>query len=66
MRGQPGFLDVDERLKDLFAKGDMLERLSAIVNFEVFRPDLMRAVPRSDGMKGGRRAVRPRVDASRC
>ena len=54
MRGQPGFFDVDERLKDLSAKGDALERLNAIVDFELFRPDLARAVPRSDGAKGGR------------
>ncbi len=54
MRGRAGFFDVDERLKALSAKGDQLERLSAIVNFELFRPDLVRAVPRSDGAKGGR------------
>ena len=61
MRGQAGFFDVDERLKDLSAKGDQLERLgdhlerlSAIVDFELFRPDLEKAVPRSDGSKGGR------------
>ena len=54
MRGQPGFFDVDERLKDLSAKGDALERLSRIVDFEMFRDDLVRAVPRSDKSKGGR------------
>jgi IS5 family transposase len=54
MRGQAGFFDFDERLKDLSAKGDHLERLNAIVNFELFRPDLEKAVPRSDGSKGGR------------
>ena len=54
MRGQAGFFDVDERLKELSAKGDDLERLNAIVDFEAFRPDLARAVPRSDGSKGGR------------
>ena len=54
MRGQAGFFDIDERLKELSAKGDALERLNAIVDFEVFRPDLARAVPRSDGSKGGR------------
>jgi transposase, IS5 family len=53
MRGQAGFFDVDARLKDLSAKGDALERLNAIVDFELFRPDLARAVPRSAGMKGG-------------
>src|SRR4051794_4895145 len=30
--------------------------LNAIVDFEAFRPDLARAVPRSDGSKGGRPA----------
>lgn len=54
MRGQSGFFDIDERLKELSAKGDDLERLGAIVDFEAFRPDLARAVPRSDGSKGGR------------
>ena len=54
MRGQAGFFDFDERLKELAAKGDHLERLSAIVNFELFRADLEKAVPRSDGSKGGR------------
>ena len=40
MRGEPGFFDVDERLKELSAKGDDLERLNAIVDFEMFRADL--------------------------
>ncbi len=40
MRGQAGFFDVDERLKELSAKGDDLERLNGIVDFEAFRPDL--------------------------
>ncbi len=56
MRGQSGFFEVEERLKELSAKGDDLARLNAIVDFEVFRPDLVRAVPRSDGSKGGRPA----------
>jgi IS5 family transposase len=54
MVGQPGFFDVDERLKDISAKGDDLERLNQIVDFEVFRADLERASPRSDRSKGGR------------
>jgi transposase, IS5 family len=54
MRGQCGFFDVEERLKELSAKGDELERLNAVVDFELFRPDLERAVPRSDRSKGGR------------
>ena len=56
MRGQAGFFDVEERLKELSAKGDALERLSAVVDFALFRADLERAVPRSDGSKGGRPA----------
>jgi IS5 family transposase len=56
MRGQAGFFDLDERLKDLSAKGDTLERLNGLVDFEMLRPDLARAVPRSDGAKGGRPA----------
>ena len=56
MRGQPGFFDVEERLKELSAKGDSLERLSGVVDFELFRGELERAVPRSDGAKGGRPA----------
>ena len=54
MRGEAGFFDIDERLKQLSAKGDVLERLSGIVDFELFRADLERAVPRSDRAKGGR------------
>src|ERR1700690_729326 len=60
MRGQAGFFDVEERLKELSAKGDALERLTAVVDFELFRGDLERAVPRSDGSKGGRSAGRLR------
>src|SRR5208282_4777894 len=56
MRGQAGFFDVEERLKELSAKGDALERLTAVVDFELFRGDLERSVPRSDGSKGGRPA----------
>ncbi len=54
MVGQPGFFDVDERLQDISAKGDDLERLNQIVDFEVFRADLERAAPRGDRSKGGR------------
>jgi transposase, IS5 family len=54
MAGQPGFFDQDERLKALSAAGDPLERLAAVVDFEVFRSDLMAALSRSDRAKGGR------------
>jgi transposase, IS5 family len=53
--GRPaGFFDVEERLALLSMKGDDLERLAAVVDFEVFRPELERAVPRADRSKGGR------------
>src|SRR3954453_15725941 len=54
MRGQAGFFDIEERLKELSAKGDTLERLNGLVKFELFRPDLERAVPRADRSRGGR------------
>jgi hypothetical protein len=40
MARQPGFFDVDDRLADLSAKGDDLERLNAVV---VFAPRLIEA-----------------------
>jgi IS5 family transposase len=56
MVGQPGFFDMSDRLRELSAKGDDLERIAALVNFEQFRPELAQAVPRGDGSKGGRPA----------
>ena len=58
MCGQAGFFDVDERLKQLSAKGDSLERLNTVVDFELFRADLERAVPRSNRAKA---AARPSI-----
>ena len=37
MPGQRSFWDVEERLKELSAEGDPLEKLSAMVDFELFR-----------------------------
>src|SRR6201995_1229404 len=54
MAGQPGFFDGDERLKALSAAGDPLERLSRVVDFEVFRDELETVLSRSDRSKGGR------------
>jgi transposase, IS5 family len=41
----------EDRLKELSAKGDALERLSAVIDFELFRAALERMVPRSDRTK---------------
>jgi IS5 family transposase len=49
-----GFFDVEERVAGLSKKGDDLERLAAVVDFELFRPELEHAVPRADRSKGGR------------
>jgi IS5 family transposase len=51
--GAPGFFDFDERMAELSAKDD-LERVKALVDFEIFRPTLETAVPRADRSKGGR------------
>ena len=54
MAGQPGFFDIEERLRELSSKGDDLERLKRLVDFELFRADLEKAVARADRSKGGR------------
>ena len=48
MVGQPGFFDAEERLKALSAAGDPLERLAAVVDFEVFRAELQAALARAE------------------
>jgi len=50
----PGFFDIEECLAGLSKKGDVLEHLNRTIDFALFRPDLERAVPRSNGAKGGR------------
>jgi hypothetical protein len=54
MRGQRGFLDVDDRLRRLSDLGDQLEAFQAAVDFELFRPELNAALAYSDGAQGGR------------
>jgi hypothetical protein len=48
MAGQPGFFDVEDRLKQLSAKGDSLERLNAVVDFALFRRAARMARRRGD------------------
>lgn len=54
MMGQPGFFDLGDRYEALSAAGDPLERLSAVVDFEVFRGPLVAALRRGSRRKGGR------------
>lgn len=53
MAGQPGFWDVDHRLQELSGHGDPLEKLSATVDFEMFRSELIAALGERDPAKGG-------------
>ena len=54
MQGQAGFWDIEERYARLSEAGDPLDRLNAVVPWEVFRKPLAKALKRSDGAKGGR------------
>ena len=56
---QPGFCDVEERLRQLSKHGDPLEKLAATVDFEMFRADLEAALGPRDPAKGGRPAFDP-------
>src|ERR1700721_1236697 len=48
MRGQPGFFDIDDRLKRLSDLGDQLETFPSAGGFELFRPELNAAVSYND------------------
>ena len=54
MGDQPGFFEIDDRLKRLSGLGDQLEAVRAAVDCETFRPDLNAALVYSDGSQGGR------------
>jgi transposase, IS5 family len=54
MRGQSRFWDIDERYARLSEAGDPLEKLDAVVPWDVFGKPLAKALKRSDGAKGGR------------
>ena len=57
--GQPGFWDVQDRLRELSAQGDPLEKLARTVDFELFRGELTTALGTREGGKGGRPAFDP-------
>ena len=59
MQGQSGFWDFEDRLKELSAEGDPLEKLSTTIDFEMFRPTLAKALRRSSPSKGGRPGFDP-------
>ena len=54
MGGQPGFWDIEHRLRELSEHGDPLEKLAATVDFEIFRAELIAALGPRDPARGGR------------
>lgn len=53
MAGQEGFWDVEDRLQELSAHGDPLDKLGETIDFEMFRADLVAALGERDPAKGG-------------
>jgi transposase len=51
---QTGLFGLSNQLKRLSDCGDPLETMSRVVDFEVFRPALEKALPYGDGARGGR------------
>jgi IS5 family transposase len=54
MGSEPGFFDVDDRLRRLSDLGDQLEAFRGAVDFEIFRADLETALGYRSGPQGGR------------
>jgi len=57
--GQPDFSDLSDLYAVLSAAGNLLERLAAVVDFEVFRGPLIMALKRSARGKGERPPFAP-------
>jgi hypothetical protein len=62
MRGQPGFFDIDDRLKRLSDLGDQLEAFRSAVDFELFRPELTAVLSYTNRTEGGAATLRPGAD----
>src|SRR6478609_8207029 len=60
MGAEPGFFDVDHRMKRLSDLGDQLEAFGSAVDFEIFRGDLVMALAYSENGQGGR----PQIEKS--
>ena len=59
MTGQMGFWSIAERLAEISARGDPLETLAATVDFEMFRPVLVRVLGERPRWRGGRPGFDP-------
>ena len=68
MQGQKGFWDFEQRLEELSQEGDLLEKLAATVDFEMFRPILLRALRRGRKRRGlgGRPPYDPALKFKAC
>jgi hypothetical protein len=51
---QPSFFDESERMEALSKLNDPLEKLVALVDFELFRPVLAKALPREEKTAGAK------------
>lgn len=56
---QAGLFGLSDQLKRLSDCGDPLETMSRVVDFEIFRPALEKALAYGDGAKGGRPPYNP-------
>jgi len=54
MNQQRGFFDEQERLQKLSKQGDPLEKLNAMMDWEIFRPPLRRCFKKEPKGPGGR------------
>jgi len=54
MNQQRGFFDEQERLQKLSTQGDPLEKLNAMMDWEIFRPPLRRCFKKEPKGPGGR------------
>jgi hypothetical protein len=55
--GQPGLFDLNWRYSVLSAAGDPLERLGAVIDFELFRGELDAALDHSDRARAAGRGT---------
>lgn len=54
---QPGFFDLTDRLEQLSAMKDPLERLNKVVDWKTFLPLINRALERDRKSNAGRKAL---------
>jgi IS5 family transposase len=52
---QPGFFDLDQRMRKIDSNGDPLTKITQTVDWELFRPVLERVRPKPEPSKAGRR-----------